>query len=203
MGGMRYVAGADRRTGNEYYRFCLSVANIVFTEVTVFRLRRQNERMAGKSFVYCINERCALGKEGGGRDQPISVARCPPALSDAIGVDRSTATAYRGANCGPFAAAGDSTNYGPGSGSSSCCQFVTVFLPEASTVFVTVAHAGVVGVIYITVSMPKSSAGSSGRWNSEEGEQNQHQEHCCQVLHANSLSKWGVILEWGYGDVQF
>jgi hypothetical protein len=90
--------------------------------------------------------------------QSILVSGRPAALADSIGINCSATATHRRSDQRALLAAGDPANQSTRAGSTCGGQFVSVLLPKAATVPMSVPDAGPMRVISIAVSVPQPAA---------------------------------------------
>src|SRR5687767_3247097 len=91
-------------------------------------------------------------------DNQILVSGRPAPLADPIGINCSAAATHRRSDQRALLAAGDSANQSARAGSARGGQFVSVLLPKAATVPMSIPDTGPMRVISITVSVPQPAA---------------------------------------------
>ena len=86
-------------------------------------------------------------------------------FADAISVDGCSAAADSRSDQSALFATGYSTDHSAGASTSSCRQFVTMFLPKAAAVFVAVPNTTAMSMGDVVVAVPVAAA-LRRRWNS-------------------------------------
>jgi hypothetical protein len=105
----------------------------------------------------------------------MSVTSGTPSLANTVCINRSASTASQSPNRGAFAATGNSANECADSRATRGRQFIPMFLPKASPMFVAIADATGVRMTNLAVTVPEPAAGFARCGRCQKQQHHQHQ----------------------------